>query len=164
MPIVISNASPIINLAIIGRLNLLKTIWGKIYVPEAVWKEVVVDGGDKEEVAEIKKSDWIIVEKVKDRNLALLLMQNLDKGEAEAIALAVEKKADIILLDETDAREAADIYKLEKTGVLGMLLLAKLKKEIPNLKPEIEKLKLMADFRLKDSLVQLVLKEAGEMP
>jgi predicted nucleic acid-binding protein len=164
LPIVISNASPIINLAIIGRLNLLKTIWGKIYVPEAVWKEVVIDGEDKEEMAEIKKSDWIIVEKVKDRNLALLLLQNLDKGEAEAIALAVEKKADIILLDETDAREAADIYKLGKTGVLGILLLAKLKEEIPNLKPEIEKLKIMANFRLKDSLVQRVLKEAGEMP
>ncbi len=63
MPIVISNASPIINLAIIGRLNLVKTIWGKIYVPEAVWKEVVIDGEDKAEVAEIKKVDWIIVKK-----------------------------------------------------------------------------------------------------
>ena len=116
MPIVISNASPIINLAIIGRLNLLKTIWGKIYVPEAVWKEVVIDGEDKAEVAEIKKVDWIIVEKVRNHNLTLLLMQNLDKGEAEAIALAIEKNADIILLDETDAREAADIYELLSLG------------------------------------------------
>ncbi|MFC2141085.1 DUF3368 domain-containing protein [Acidobacteriota bacterium] len=164
MPIVISNASPIINLAIIGRLNLLKTFWGKIYVPEAVWKEVVIDGEDKAEVAEIKKADWISVEKVKDQNLTLLLMQNLDKGEAEAIALAIEKNADIILLDETDAREAADIYRIEKTGVLGILLLAKLKNEIPNLKHEIEKLKTIADFWLKDSLIQSVLREAGEIP
>jgi predicted nucleic acid-binding protein len=162
--IVISNASPIINLAIIGRLKLLKTFWGKIYVPEAVWKEVVIDGEDKNEVAEIKNSDWIIVEKVKDQNLVLLLMQNLDKGESEAIALAIEKNADIILLDETDAREAADIYKIEKTGVLGVLLLAKLRNEIPNLKQEIEKLKIKADFWLKDSLIQDVLKEAGEIP
>ena len=164
MPIVISNASPIINLAIIGRLNLLKTIWGKIYVPEAVWKEVVIDGEDKTEVVEIKKADWIFVEKVKDQNLTLLLMQNLDKGEAEAIALAIEKNADIILLDETDAREAADIYRIEKTGVLGILLLAKLKNEIPNLKQEIETLKIKADFWLKESLIQSVLREAGEIP
>jgi predicted nucleic acid-binding protein len=164
LPIVISNASQIINLAIIGRLNLLKTIWGKIYVPEAVWKEVVIDGEDKAEVAEIKKADWISVEKVEDRNLTLLLMQNLDKGEAEAIALAIEKNADIILLDETDAREVADIYRIEKTGVLGILLLAKLKNEIPNLKQEIEKLKTMADFWLKESLIQNVLREAGEIP
>ncbi len=163
MPIVISNASPIINLAIIGRLNLLKTFWEKIYVPEAVWKEVVIDGEDKAEVAEIKKADWIFVEKVKDRNLTLLLMQNLDKGEAEAIALAIEKNADIILLDETDAREAVDIYRIEKTGVLGILLLAKLKNEIPNLKQEIEKLKTMADFWLKESLIQSVLRKAGEI-
>jgi predicted nucleic acid-binding protein len=115
-------------------------------------------------VAEIKKADWIFVEKVKDRNLTLLLMQNLDKGEAEAIALAIEKNADIILLDETDAREAADIYRIEKTGVLGILLLAKLKNEIPNLKQEIEKLKTMADFWLKESLIQNVLREAGEIP
>jgi predicted nucleic acid-binding protein len=164
LPIVISNASPIINLAIIGRLNLLKKFWAKIYVPEAVWKEVVIDGEDKDEVVEIKKADWIIVEKVKDHNLTLLLMQNLDKGEAEAIALAIEMNADIILLDETDAREAADIYKIEKTGVLGILLLAKLKNEISNLEQEIEKLKIKADFWLKDSLIQSVLRKAGEIP
>jgi len=164
LPIVISNASPIINLAIIGRLGLLEKFWEKIYVPEAVWKEVVIDGEDKKEVAEIKNADWIIVEKVKDQNLVLLLMQNLDKGEAEAIALAIEKNADIILLDETDAREAADIYKIEKTGVLGVLLLAKLRNEIPNLKQEIEKLKIKADFWLKATLIQDVLKEAGEIP
>ena len=164
MPIVISNASPIINLAIIGRLELLKKFWGKIFIPEAVWQEVVIDGGDKEEVAEIKKADWIIVDKVKDQNLTLLLMQNLDKGEAEAIALAIEMNADIILLDETDAREAADIYKIEKTGVLGILLLAKFKNEIPNLKQEIENLKEKANFWIKDSLIQDVLKDAGEVP
>ena len=164
LPIVISNASPIINLAIIGRLGLLKKFWGKIFVPEAVWEEVVIDGEDKDEVVEIKKADWIVVEKVKDQNLALLLMQNLDKGESEAIVLAIEKNADIILLDETDAREAADIYKIEKTGVLGILLLAKLKNEIPSLKQEIEKLKIKAHFRLKDSLIQSVLKDAGEIP
>jgi len=164
LPIVISNASPIINLAIIGRLGLLEKFWEKIYVPEAVWKEVVIDGEDKKEVAEIKNADWIIVEKVKDQNLTLLLMQNLDKGEAEAIALAIEMNADIILLDETDAREAADIYKIEKTGVLGILLLAKLKNEIPNLKQEIENLKEKANFWLKESLIQDVLKDAGEVP
>jgi predicted nucleic acid-binding protein len=164
LPIVISNASPIINLAIIGRLGLLKKFWGRIFIPEAVWKEVVIDGEDKDEVVEIKKADWIVVEKVKDQNLTLLLMQNLDKGESETIALAIEKNADIILLDETDAREAADIYKIEKTGVLGILLLAKLKNEIPSLKQEIEKLKIKANFRLKDSLIQSVLKDAGEIP
>ena len=163
MPIVISNASPIINLAIIGRLNLLKSFWGKIYIPEAVWEEVVIDGEDNTEVIEIKNADWLIVEKVNDGNIVNLLMQNLDKGEAEAIALAIEKNADIILLDETDARETADLYKIEKTGVLGILLLAKLKNEIPNLQQEIEKLKSRANFWLKDSLIQTVLKEAGEI-
>jgi predicted nucleic acid-binding protein len=44
LPIVISNASPIINLAIIGRLELLRKFWGKIFIPEAVWQEVVIDG------------------------------------------------------------------------------------------------------------------------
>ncbi|MCK4761503.1 MAG: DUF3368 domain-containing protein [Candidatus Aminicenantes bacterium] len=163
MPIVISNSSPIINLAIIGRLYLVGKFWNKIYIPEAVWQEVVIDGGDKGEVDEIRKAGWIIVEKVKDKNLILALEQDLDKGEAEAIALAIEKNADIILIDETDAREVVDIYGINKTGVLGILILAKLRDEIPSLKKEIENLKVKANSWLKDSLIQEVLGKVGEL-
>lgn len=164
MPIVISNSSPIINLAIIGRLDLIKKFWGRIYVPEAVWEEVVIDGAGRDEVEEIIAADWITVEKIKNQNLSLVLQQKLDKGEAEAITLYIEKQADIILLDERDAREMADMYKMTKTGVLGILTLAKLRNEIPNLKQEIKNLKEKANFRLKESLIKSALRKTGEIP
>lgn len=163
MPLVVSNSSPIINLAIIGRLDLLKTFWGKIYVPEAVWQEVVIDGSQYYEVEQIRAADWIIVEKIENRRFAQALMQNLDKGEAEAITLALEKKADVILLDETDARETADGYQLNKTGVLGVLILAKLQRLINSLKEEIDNLRLKANFRIKNSLEKEVLIKVGEL-
>lgn len=163
LPLVVSNSSPIINLAIIGRLDLLKTFWGKIYVPEAVWQEVVIDGSQYYEVEQIRAADWIIVEKIENRRFAQALMQNLDKGEAEAITLALEKKADVILLDETDARETADGYQLNKTGVLGVLILAKLQRLINSLKEEIDNLRLKANFRIKNSLEKEVLIKVGEL-
>ncbi len=160
---VICNSSPLINLAIIGKLDLLKKYWGKIHIPEAVWQEVVIDGRGNEEVDDIKKAEWIIVEKVTNQNLVVALEQDLDKGESEAIALAVEKKADILIIDETDAREVADIYEINKTGVLGVLILAKLRNDITSLKQEIKNLKTKANFWLKDSLVKKALKKAGEL-
>ena len=162
MPIVISNSSPLINLAIIGRLELIRKFWGEIYIPEAVWQEVVIDGKDMAGVDEIKKADWLFVEKVQDRNLTMALEQDLDKGEAEAIALAIEKNADIILIDESDAREVTDIYNINKTGVLGILIMAKLRNEISSLKKEIENLREKANFWLKDSLIEEVLEKVGE--
>jgi len=162
LPIVISNSSPIINLAIIGRMELLKKLWGKIYIPQGVWEEIVIEGKGFNEVEEIKKADWFIIEKVKNYHLVISLMQFLDKGESEAIALAVERNADFILLDEIDAREVADIYNLKKTGVLGILILAKLRNEIPLLRVEIEKLRKKANFWIKDSLIESVLQKVGE--
>lgn len=163
MPLVISNSSPIINLAIIGRLDLIRKFWGKIYIPEVVWQEVVIDGKDREEVDTIKEADWIIVEKVQDNNLVIALEQDLDKGEAEAIVLAIEKEADIVLIDESDAREVADIYGINKTGVLGILIMAKLRNEISSLKAEIDNLQKKANFWLKDSLIEGALEKVGEL-
>lgn len=162
MPLVVSNSSPIINLAIIGKLELLHTFWGTIIVPEAVWKETVIDGDSNQEVERIKEAGWINVEKVEDRNFVLALENTLDKGEAEAIALAIEKGADIILLDETDARDAADVFKIRKTGVLGILIRAKMENKIPSLKKEIDNLRDKANFWLKESLIESALRAVGE--
>jgi predicted nucleic acid-binding protein len=162
LPSIVSNSSPIINLAVIGRLELLKKFWGRIIIPEAVYQEIVIDGGDRAEVQEIKNANWIVVEAITDRNLVLALSQKLDKGESEAIALAIEKKADLILLDETDAREVADMYDLKKTGVLGILTRAKVENEIESLKEEISLLQEKANFWLRESLIKNVLEKVGE--
>lgn len=78
------------------------------------------------------------------------------------IALAIEKEADIILLDDADAREVVDIYGINKTGVLGILIMAKLRNEISSLRSEIEKLQEKANFWLKDNLIEVALEKVGE--
>ena len=109
---VISNSSPLIHLSKIGYLGLLKDYFQRIVVPEAVYKECMVEGKNKEEVKILKEANWIEVKRTKDKNLVKLLESYLDYGESEAIALALEINADLILLDDLDARERARIYDL----------------------------------------------------
>ena len=91
-------------------------------------------------------SGWIVARPIRDNATIRLLTASLDPGEAEAIALAVEMKADWILLDETEGRRAASLAGLQVTGILGILLRAKQRGEIPLLKPELEALRTRARF------------------
>ncbi len=84
---VVSNASPLINLARIGQLSLLPRIFERILIPEAVWQEVVVDGDDQPGAKELLQADWVERAEVSNRQLVRSLRQELDPGEAEAIAL-----------------------------------------------------------------------------
>ncbi|MFA4829350.1 MAG: DUF3368 domain-containing protein [Thermodesulfovibrionales bacterium] len=160
--LVISNASPLMNLAIIGRLDLLRQFFSKIHITQAVWKEVVVDGKGKEGVSEVKDAKWIKVVNIEETPLLQLLKKDLDVGEAETIAYALQKKNALVLLDEEDAREIADFYKIEKTGVIGILIKAKKEKKLPLLKPVLDELRNKAGFWIKDSLYKEILKIVGE--
>jgi predicted nucleic acid-binding protein len=84
-----------------------------------------MDGKGKEGVSEIKNAKWIKVVNVEETPLLQLLKKDLDIGESETIAYALKKKNALVLLDEDDAREIADFYKIEKTGVIGILIRAK---------------------------------------
>jgi predicted nucleic acid-binding protein len=139
MALVISDASALIHLVNIGRLGLLKDFFGQIVVPSAVWKEVVDLGEGRSGAEEIRQaggSGWMTVEAPSDNAFVRALSRELDDGEAEVIALAVERKADLILVDETEARRVADLYGIPKTGIIGLLLKAKREKIIDLLKPD----------------------------
>jgi len=86
----------------------------------------------------------------------------LDDGEAEVIALAVERKAALILVDETEARRVADLYGIPKTGIIGLLLRAKSEKVIELLKPELDRLVYQSGFWISHDLYQRTLEAAGE--
>lgn len=122
---VVSNSSPIIHLAKIGHLDLLHHQFGEIVIPQAVYAECVIDGKARPEVAAIKQATWIRVAPVVNKDLIRLLSADIDRGEAEAIALALEHPAALILLDDAEAREKARLYGLKITGILGILLSAK---------------------------------------
>jgi len=167
MPNVISNASTLIHLTAIGRLALLKEFFSKITVPPAVWQEVVIKGSGQTGAAEVETASadsWIEVVPAENVALLSLLRRDLDEGEAEAIALALETAADLILLDESDARQAAEVLGLSKTGVIGLLIRAKLEGKIAKLRPELDRLREEGGFWISDDLYRRALEAVGENP
>ena len=157
--LVVSNSSILIHLSRIGKLWLLKEIFGKVVIPKAVYKECIVEG--KAGSDEIKSSEWIEVREIRDLNLKKVLQMLLDEGEAEAIVLALESNADLILLDETEARKIAKGLGLKVTGTIGILLKAKKIGLIENLKKEVEALR-ETGFWISESLIRKILQEAEE--
>lgn len=162
MPAMVSNSSPLIHLAKIWKLGLLREYYEQIVIPEAVFRECVAEGGDRSEAAMIGNAEWIIVKDVADRNLVKLLKTALDEGESEAIAIALEEKAELVLLDDSDAREKARLYGLRITGVIGVLLRAKKDGKIDSLKDCLSELR-QSGFRIRGSLEEHLLREAGEI-
>lgn len=159
---VISNSSPLMNLAIIGQLELVQKLFGRITVPQEVWHELTIAGKGKPGSAVLARANWINFEELKERTLYTLLKKDLDDGEAAAIALAVEKHADLILLDESDARNVADVYGIPKIGIIGILTRAKKIGLIQHVHPLLDALKLQANFWIQRHLYEAILKDAGE--
>lgn len=160
--IVVSNASPLINLARIGRLLLLRDLYGQLTIPEAVWNEVVIEGKDQPGASEIEAATWIRRKVATDNQLVRILQQDLDDGEAEAIALAVEEEADLLLMDERIGRESANHLGLRYVGLVGVLVEAKSKALVREIKPLLDALRDIAGFRLSEDLYSRVLKDQGE--
>jgi len=161
--LIVSNSSPIMNLAIIGQLHLIQELFGEIVIPKEVWAELIIEGKGKVGTNEIEKAKWIKVAKVKNDSLLKMLSKDLDVGESAAIALAIERKANLLQLDETDARNIAEFYNLSKIGVIGILMRAKKKNLIKEIKPILEKLRTQAHFWIKSDLYDAILSEMGEV-
>jgi uncharacterized protein len=94
--------------------------------------------------------------------LLRLLKRDLDEGEAEAIALALEQNAEVVFLDESAARSIADLYGLNKTGVVGLLIRAKLEGKLPLLREELDRLRRDAGFWIAEDLYLRALQAVGE--
>ncbi|MBE0411514.1 MAG: DUF3368 domain-containing protein [Anaerolineales bacterium] len=161
--IAVSNSSPLINLARIDQLNLLERIFGRLIIPEAVWQEVAAEGQDYAGADEIRQAKWVERASVSNRQLVHSLRQELDAGEAEAIALAVEINADWLLMDERLGRQTARHFNLRYIGLIGVLQLAKQSGEIAALRPLLEQLRDVSGFRISLSLYEQVLRNMGEL-
>jgi uncharacterized protein len=160
MGLIVSDTSTLIHLASIDRLDLLEMFFDQVTIPLAVWREVVEQGRGRAgalEVERARQAGWINIVQATDLALLRLLKRDLDDGEAEVIALAVEHRADLVLLDETDARATADLYGLSKTGVIGLLIRAKQEGYIGLLKPELDRLLHQAGFWIEESFYRRVL-------
>jgi len=157
----VSNTSPILNLAIVNQLVLLHQQFSKILIPNAVLDELKVneERPGSQAIREAISSGWIQTQEVSNEPLARLLKQTLDRGEAEAIALAVELKAGWTLLDEREGRKVAKSLGLNVTGILGILLRAKQTGELESLQPAVDDLINKAGFRIAPELLAQILKQ-----
>ena len=156
---VVADASTLIGLARIKKLNLLRELYGEVVIPQSVYDEVVAEskyGSEK-----IKAVKYLKVEKVSDSKTVELFLGYLGRGEAQVLTLSNEKKADLILIDEKKARRVARRAGFDVVGVLGLLLAAKNRALIPAVRPFIEELSNQG-FRLSKKVIQRALKEAGE--
>jgi uncharacterized protein len=163
--IIVSDTSPITNLAAIKQLDLLQKLYTQIIIPTAVYNEMVSVDKLVPGAMEVQTLTWIQTQTVTDSQQVIIIQEsqeNIDLGEAEAIALALELKADLLLMDERRGRIVATSYGLQVTGLLGVLVQAKRNNLIPIVKPVIDQLIKEADFRVSEQLYTTILHIAGE--
>lgn len=124
--IVISDTTPIISLLKAGQLELLKKLFGEIIIPQTVFTELVSNSVFADEVETVRSCSYIRVRDVVEKKAVSILQRvtGLDAGESEAIVIAEELEADLLLVDEHKGRRVAQQMGIPITGTLGILLLA----------------------------------------
>ena len=160
--IVVCDTSPITNLAAIGQFTLLRELFGEIYIPEEVCNELNAYGRRWPGAEDVDHATWVHICKVENAPLLLALQRDLDAGEAASIAIALTIDAELVLLDEMDGRRAAQRMGLQVLGTLGILVSAKSKHLIANLRPLLDALRDKAGFYLGNALYDEVLRLAQE--
>ena len=161
--IVVSDTSPLLSLALIGQLDLLRQLYGSIVIPSAVHDEIVVGGAVYAGGGDVARQEWIHIDHAMNAIIIALLMRELDQGEAEAIALAIELKADLLLVDEHRARRMADYLSLPHTGLIDILGEAKRRHYLTAIKPALDDLIARANFHVGRKLYQRTLESTGEL-
>ena len=158
---VVVDTGPLIYLAQLGRLTLLRDLYDPC-IPFAVLDEVNAWSSELRYAIQAVSQDWLVTQTLEDFHLRDYLVPQIDLGEAEVIALAVQLGASRVLLDDQDARRSARLYGLQPMGTLGVLLQAKRRNLLPTLRPEIDRLA-QTNFYFSESLVLEVLRIAGEV-
>jgi len=160
--LVVSDTSPISNLFMVGRLEILPALFDEIVIPPAVMREVLALESSGWDLSPIKNAAWLKTIPASDQMAVQALMQTLHRGESEALVLAQELNADYLLMDEALGRKTAEMMGVKIIGLLGVLLEAKTEGLISAVKPIMDDLIQVAKFRVREALYQQVLERAGE--
>ena len=147
---IIADSSCLILLDKIEELELLKQLFGKVIITSIIAEEFGV-----------ALPDWILIKDAVNKNYQNILELSVDKGEASAIALAVEQTDCLLILDDQKARKLAAELKLKYTGTIALLVEAKLKGYIKSVHPILNKIR-KTNFHLTPELEKKLLKSAGE--
>lgn len=159
--LVVGDTSPLRCLYVLDRLDLLGAIFSSILMPPAVLAELKASGmGDIS--AKVLAYPSIVVTSPADLAMVARLREELDSGESEAIALALEVNAKTLLIDERRGRQIAKRSGLEVLGVLGLLLEAKERGLVGKVRPLFEELRAVGGFYASDALLERLIRSAGE--
>jgi hypothetical protein len=159
---IVSNISPLSNMAVIGKIHLLQEIYPNIIICSTVYTELMQFSQIKLTIARLVESGWLSVERPTNLQLVSRLEQTLDLGEASAIALAIQINAERLLIDERLGRTFATQYGLKIRGIVGILVYAKNQGLLSATKPIIDRLINEAGFRVDQTLYDFALQESGE--
>jgi uncharacterized protein len=167
----VSNTSPLIWLAKIGKLHLLKDLFIDIVISEESYKEAVekgLEGGfnDALVIKDACEQGWIKVKKLNEKQLAICqkMLQNsfeLHEGEAQAIVLARENCKDtLLLMDDSSGRAFAETWGLKVKGVLYIIVTA-MRNDLLNKNEAKEAILTLVrkGFRIEPKLIARVLEE-----
>jgi len=158
--LVVSDTSPLLNLALIDRLDLLRTQFADVTVPRQVWDELTEGDEGLDALRELRDDNLLKIVDVGRSDLFVEIFHELDLGETASICYAVEHDADLVLLDERDGRRVARRHDLEVTGVIGILLRGA-KTDDAELEQELNALREVG-FWISDDLYSRALSEVNE--
>lgn len=161
--VVVSDTTTLSNLLLTGHIDLLQRLYGSISIPTAVRDELYNLVSHRTQVDHFLNQPWVTIQSVTQKEYALLPRQQLDIGEAEAIALAVEMRADLLIVDELKGRAVVKSLGLSVIGTLGVLVAAKREGLISQVEPVLNQLKMSAGFWVSDSLRRQVLESVNEL-
>jgi hypothetical protein len=158
---VVVDSSALITLARVGRLDLLRRVAGDVHIPDAVFDEVVEKGVGRPGSVEIAQAAWVLRRRVDNVAFVERLRARVGRGEAEAIALASELRADLLVIDDATARRAAETEGHRVVGLVGLLLEAKQRGLIAEMRPILDEM-LASGFFLDEGRYRSILQQAGE--
>lgn len=161
MSVIVSDTSPVRSLAHLGHLSWLEDLFGNVLLPPAVANELIHPPLGLH-VVEVYRVPFLAVRSAENSERISELCSTLDIGEAEAIALAEEVKADLILIDEAAGRAVARECGFPVLGTLGILLQAKRQGLCPEVRPQLDRLQTEFNFFVSPRLRQQILRQAGE--
>jgi len=157
-PVIVNN-TPLVALWVLGRLDLLRELYDEVLIPQAVYEEFVATERAVRQAA-LESAPWIRPVSLANPQRARVYI-GLDLGEAEVLALAEERAARLVIIDELKGRRYAQRLEMPLTGTLGLLLLAKERGLVADLAPLLVELQ-EAGLYLGAALINRALRLAGE--
>ena len=158
---IVADAGPLIAFARMEQLDLLRQVVETLVIPDAVYEELVGRGTARPGAQEVMQGGWIQRKTVTDRDAVAQLPRVLHAGEREAIVLAQELHAQL-LIDEQRGRDVAIGRGLEVVGILRIVADAKQRGLIPMVRPLVDQLRAIGYWLDEERVIRPFLEEMGE--